>query len=57
VGKFVMGEDGLCRRHYEPRTVCHASMRALSLLGARGVDDRRSGYYALATPSQNSEGR
>jgi hypothetical protein len=29
----VMGEDGLCRRHYEPRTVCHASMRALSLLG------------------------
>ena len=24
---------------------------------ARGVDDQRSGYYALATPSQNSEGR
>jgi hypothetical protein len=22
----------------------------------RGVDDQRSGYYALATPSQNSKG-
>jgi hypothetical protein len=37
--------------------ICSHGLPQYTLTRSRGVDNRRSGHYALTTPSQNSKGR